>query len=276
MANEGKREWFIKLIDTRTKKFVNDDTGVFAVYTAGSPVLVQINKSDGTDVKQEVTDLADDHRTLTMVDGTLRFWTNRSVSAVDVSILTAGGRAYWLDGTTQSQHRVDVDPHQQNYVLIVGLNDRASATNIRKLGFQLKKGMVVNDVFVNVVGTFTGVSATDNIWNIGRSGQADGFLNGIALKATGLKIPTLDSSTGLVAAVQVRGTELIQYSTGGAAATQQGWITRVPYVAVTAVASNNLVARRTSTAVLVGTISAASNTLGKAYIYYSYTLLPMP
>ncbi len=276
MANEGKREWFIKLVDSRTKKFVNDDTGVFAVYTAGSPVLLQINNVAGADVKQAVTDLADDHRTVTMTDGTLRFWTDRTVSAVDISVLTAGGRAYWLDGNTQSQHRIDVDPHQQNYVLVVGLNDRASATNIRKLGFQLKKGMVVNDVFVNVVGAFTGVSATDNIWNIGRSGQVDGFMNGLAMKTTGLKIPALASTTGLVVAVEVRGTELVQYSTGGAAATQQGWITRVPYVAVTAVASNNLVARRTSTAVLVGTISAASNTAGKAYIYYSYTLLPMP
>ncbi len=276
MANEGKREWFIKLIDTRTKKFLNDDTGVFAVYTAGSPVLLQINNAAGADVKQEVTGLSDDHRTVVMTDGTLRFWTDRTVSAVDVSILTAGGRAYWLDGTTQSQHRVDVDPHTQNYVLVIGLNDRASATNIRKLGFQLKKGMIINDVYVNVVATFTGVSATDNIWNLGRSGQADAFIDGMALKATGLKIPTIGSSTGFVKAVQIRGSELRSFSGGLSVSNGGGWYSRIPYVAVTAVASNNLIARRTSTAVLVGTFSAASNTLGKAYIYYSYTLLPMP
>ncbi len=276
MANEGKREWFIKLIDTRTKKFLNDDTGVYQVYTAGSPLRLQINNAAGADISQESPNAGGDWTSAVMTDGTLHFWTARTVSAVDVSILTAGGRAYWLDGTTQSQHRVDVDPHRENYVLVAAVDNRASASNVKKIGFQLKKGMVVNDVFINVTSIFTGASqVSNNIFNVGRSGQADAFLNGIKLSTTGIKIPTLDSSTGLVVAVQVRGTELIRYSTGGAAATQQGWITRIPYVAVAATATNNLTLKLTATATIEtsGTVSALT---GKAYIYYAYTLLPMP
>lgn len=277
MANEGKREWNIKLIDTRTKRFVNDDTGKFEVYEAGVANRIQINNASGVDVVQQELTGGTDFKSATMTDGTLRFWTARSVSAVDVSILTAGGRSYWLDNQVQSQHRVDVDPHSQNYVLVVAIDNRLSATNVaKKLGFQLQKGMVIHEVYVNVTSIFTGASAlTNNIFNIGRSGQADAFLNGVFLTTTGLLIPVIASTTGLIVAVQKIGTELIDYSTGGAATTQEGWLARINYVAVAATATNNLTMNLTSTATIAtsGTISAQT---GKAYVYFAYSLLPMP
>ncbi len=274
MANEGKREWHIKLIDTRTKKFINDDTGVFQVYTAGSPVRLQINTAAGADVIQQNAALGGDIASATMTDGTLHFWTARTVSAVDISILTAGGRAYFLDGTTQSQHRVDVDPHQQDYVLVVGIDDKASASNVRKLGFQLKKGMVINDVLVNVVAVLTGSSAiSNNNWSLGRSGATQAFMRNQAFTTTGMKFPSINqSTTGLITSLQFRGSELLAFETG-VGVTAQGWAARIPYVAVTAVASNNLTLRRTSTATVTVTIGALS---GAAYVYYAYTLLPMP
>ncbi len=276
MANEGKREWFVKLIDTRTKKFLNDDTGVFQVYTAGVASRVQINNAAGADVIQQNATEGGDIASATMTDGTLRFWTNRTVSAVDVSILTAGGRAYFLDGLVQSNHRVDVDPHQTHYVLTVVLDDRASASNIRKLGFQLKKGMVVNDVLINVTAVLTGSSAiSNNNWQLGRSGDPNGFADHLAMTTTGMKLLQVISTTGLVATagIQVRGAEIQFISPGTDNVTNTGWAQRIPYVPVTAVASNNLTMRRTSTATLTVTIGALT---GKAYIYYAYTLLPMP
>jgi hypothetical protein len=274
VANEGKREWFIKLINTRTKRFVNDDTGVFQVYVAGAATRLQINNAAGADVSQSANDLGGDFTSVTMTDGTLRFWTNRTVSAVDVSILTAGGRAYFLDGITQSQHRVDVDPDRSDFVLTVAIDDKASASNIRKLGFQLKKGMVVNDVFINVTAVLTGSSAiSNNNWQFGRSGDPNGFIDKTPLTTTGLKTFNPLSITGLVKALQVRGADLLFISTGSDVTTNTGWAQRIPYVVDTATATNNLTMRRTSTATLTVTIGALS---GKGYIYYAYTLLPMP
>lgn len=274
MPNEGKREWNVKLIDTRTKQYLNDDTGVYQVYTAGAASRLQINNAAGADVSQSANNLGGDFTSVTMTDGTLRFWTARTVTAVDVSILTAGGRAFFLDGLKQSDHRVDVDPHQSNYVLTVAIDDKASASNVRKLGFQLKKGMVVNDVLINVTAVLTGSSAiSNNNWSLGRSGATIAFARNLKLTTTGMKLLASLSTTGLVKAAQVRGTELQLISTGTDAVTNTGWAQRIPYVAVTAVASNNLTLRRTSTATLTVTIGALS---GAAYVYYCYTLLPMP
>ena len=274
MANQGKREWFIKLVNSRTKKWINDDTGAFQVYTAGTPSRVQINDAAGADVSQDVPDLAGDFTAATLTDGTLRFWTARSVSTVDVSILTAGGRAYFLDGIKSSEHRVDVDPDAQNFVLVVALDDRASSTNIRKLGFTLAKGMVINDVLINVTGAFTGAALASCNYNLGRSGTVQSFWASAELSATGLKQQTVFSTTGLVILDQEYGSDLITFSTGGAAATQQGWIMRVPYVVATATATNRLTAQRLTAATLTGTIAKSTVTSGKAYVYYLYTLLP--
>jgi len=274
VANEGRREWFVKLIDTRTKQFLNDDTGVYQVYSAGAATRVTIFNGSGTDIVQQPTTEGGDFISATMTDGTLRFFTARTVSAVDVSILTAGGRAYWLDGLVQSNHRVDVDPHVQDYVLVVAIDDRGSATNVKRLGFRLQKGMVVNDVFVNVTAVFTGSSAiSNNNWSLGRSGATQAFIRRQAFTTTGLKFPGIVGATAIVSAIQQRGSELLKFATGSATATRNGWAARIPYVAVTSVVSNNLTLRRTSTATLTVTIGALS---GRAYVYYKYTLLPMP
>jgi hypothetical protein len=159
--------------------------------------------------------------------------------------------------------------------LTVAIDDKASASNIRKLGFQLKKGMVINDVFINVTAVLTGSSAiSNNNWQFGRSGDPNGFVDKTPLTTTGLKTFNPLSITGLVgASIQVRGADLLFISTGTDAVTNTGWAYRIPYVVDTATATNNLTMRRTSTATLTVTIAALS---GKGYIYYAYTLLPMP
>ena len=273
MSNLGKREWNIKLMDTRTKSFLNDDSGVYQVYAAGAATRLQINNAAGADISQSANNLGGDFTSVTMTDGTLKFWTARTVSSVDVSILTAGGRAFFLDGITQNQHRVDVDPSRTEYVLTVAVDDKASASNIRKLGFQLKKGMVVHDVFIKVTAVLTGSSAiSNNNWSFGRSGATIGFARNLALTTTGLKQLGTLSTTGLVKAAQVRGTELQLIATGTDAVTNTGWAQRIPYIAEAGTATNNLTMRRTSTATLTVTIGAL---VGKAYVYYCYSLIPL-
>src|SRR3970040_541198 len=129
MANVNLRHYFLKLVNTRTKRPLDDDSGDFQVYTAGAAARATIYNAAGTQLTQEVVGTSFISRDMT--DGTIEFYTDQSVSSVDVSILTAGGRAYFLKSLTPSQHRVDVDPEKENYTLVAAFNDKASSTPVR-------------------------------------------------------------------------------------------------------------------------------------------------
>lgn len=267
MINANRREFFIKLVNKRTGKVIDDDSGSFQVYTAGAAARATIYNAANTELTQEVVGTSFVSRT--MSNGTIRFFTDSSVSAVDVSILTAGGRAYFLKSLSASQHRVDVDPEKQEYVLVAAFNDKASCTTVRPLGFQLRKGMVINDVIVKVTAAFAGAAAASNGYNIGRSGDADGLLDLVQLSSVGFKVgrPVV-STTGVVTTTRY-GADLASFhasSTGGV-----DFYIKKSYLAATAVASNNLVVKRQTAATLTASFTGQA---GKAYIYYMYTLLP--
>lgn len=270
MAQVTLRHYFLKLVNTRTKKPLNDDSGDFQVYTAGAATRASIYDAAGTQLTQEVVGTSFISRDMT--DGTIEFYTQRSVSSVDISVLTAKGRAYFLKGITASQHRVDVDPERTEYTLVAAFNDKASCTTVRPIGFQLRKGMIVRDVIVKVTAAFAGAAAASNRYNVGRSGDADGFLDDVTLSSVGFKDsrPVL-STTGLVKSRL--GADLATYhasSTGGV-----DFYVRKSYIAATGVASNNLVVLRQTAATLTHSFTNTGvSGAGKAYIYYFYTLLP--
>ncbi len=266
----SRREYFLQLVNTRTKQPVNDDTGSYQVYTAGTPTRPSIYDAAGVQLTQEVIGTSFVSRTMT--NGQLHFYTDIAVSSVDVSVLTAGGRAYFLKSLTPSQHRIDVDPEKQEHVLVAAFNDKASCTTVRPIGFQLRKGMVVNDVFVKVTAAFAGAAAASNRYSVGRSGNALGFLNNITLSAVGFKkgSPTV-SSTGATQPKYGRDLANFVWSTTGLL----NAYARRAYIAATAVASNNLVVKRMTAATLTHSITNEGvSGAGKGYIYYSYTLLP--
>lgn len=271
MANSSFREWFIQLYDTTLAKPIDDDAGSFQVYTAGSPVRQAIYNAAGTALTQEVVGTSFISRTLS--NGIMRFFTAVSCSSLDVSVLTNGGRSYFLKALAPSQHRVDVDPTRRDFTLCAAFNDKASCTTVRPLGFRLKKGMLIKDVLIKTTAAFAGAAAASNRYSVGRSGAALGFLNNITLSAVGFKLadPSV-STTGVVVASRY-GAGLAQFhasSTGGV-----DFYVRKNYLAVTAVASNNLVVKRQTAATLTHSFTNTGvSGAGKAYIYYIYTLLP--
>ena len=271
MAIVNLRPFYVKLVNTRTKRPIDDDTGVFQVYTAGSAARATIYNAAGTQLTQEVVGSSFISRTLT--DGTLEFYTDRSVSSVDVTILTAGGRSYFLKSLSASQHRADVDPEQTEFTLVAAFNDRASCTTVRPLGFRLRRGMVIKDVMVKVTSAFAGAAAASNRYSVGRSGAATGFLNNITLSSVGFKQGNPDLSlTGAVVGSRY-GASLAEFhasSTGNV-----DYYIRKSYIAATATASNNLVVKRQTAATLTHSFTNTGvSGAGKGYIYYMYTLLP--
>lgn len=270
MANSTLRHYFLKLVNTRTKKPLNDDSGDFQVYTAGAATRATIYNAAGTRLTQEVVGTSFISRDMT--DGTIEFYTDRSVSSVDVSILTAKGRAYFLKGVTASQHRVDVDPERSDYMLVAAFNDKASCTTVRPLGFQLRKGMVVKDAIIKVTAAFAGAAAASNRYSVGKSGTPLGFLDNVTLSSTGFKDsrPVL-SGTGLVKSRL--GTLLSTYhasSTGNV-----DYYVRKSYIAPANSTTNNIVVKRQTAATLTHSFTNSGvSGGGRAYLYLMYQLLP--
>jgi hypothetical protein len=271
----NRREYFLQLVNTRTKRPIDDDSGDFQVYQPNTPVRQTIYNAAGTQLTQEVTATAGvTFVSRDMTDGQLHFFTNLSASSVDISILTAGGRAYFLQGITPSMHRVDVNPEKKEYQLVVAVNDKASSTLVRTLGLQLRKGMVVKDIVVRVTEAFAGALTANNNIDIGRSGDADGFADALRVSSVGFKYPVgIVSVTGL--GTQRHGADLVKvlgFSSTGTANVIDAYI-RLWYRAQTGVASNNLVIKRG--AALTASVTGTNAAEGKAYICYEYTLFPV-
>ena len=271
MAIVNLTPYFVKLVNTRTKRPIDDDTGVFQVYTAGAASRATIYNAAGTQLTQEVVGTSFISRTMT--DGTLEFYTARSVSSVDVTILTAGGRSYYLKGLTPSQHRADVNPESTEFTLVAAFNDKASCTTVRPLGFRLRRGMVIKDVFVKVTAAFAGAAAASNRYSVGRSGSALGFLNNITLSSVGFKQGAPSVSTTGVLTTMRYGSDLGKFHASSTALVD--FYVRKSYIAATATASNNLVVKRQTAATLTHSFTNTGvSGAGKGYIYYSYSLLP--
>jgi hypothetical protein len=268
MSNFNRTEWNIQLFDTLKGRPIDDDTGKFQVYQASTPVRQTIYNAAGTQLTQEVVGTSFISRTMT--DGRLRFFANATATALDISILTAQGRAYFLKGVQPSQHRVDVNPHVGTFTLVAAFNDKASCTTVRPLGFAMKKGMLIHDVRVKVAAAFAGAAAASNRYSFGRSGAALGFINQITLSATGFKNPAPTVSTTGVVLVNRYGSDLALFhasSTGGV-----DFYVRKNYIAPTA---TNLVCKRQTAATLTHSFTNTGvSGAGKAYVYYVYTLLP--
>lgn len=270
----ARREYFLQLVDTRTKKPIDDDAGVFQVYTAGAPTRPSIYSLAGAALTVEKLVTGRAFKSQTMTNGQIHFFTNVSVSSLDLSVQTNGGRAYFLKGVSPSQHRVDVDPEETEYKLVVAVNDKGSVTTVTPLGFKIKKGMLLKDLIIHLVTKFSGATTASNTIDFGYSGVPDAFYNGILLQQTATTIPiklltnnpqVVASSTGVLLSTKI-GVALGNFSTG-TAVTQVGFFYRKSFA--TGVTSKNLVMQAKG----AQDATVTTNT-GKAYVYYIYDLLP--
>lgn len=264
-ANASLKEFFLQLVNTRTKRPIDDDTGEYQVYVAGSPTRQTIYNASATALTQAVQFGSMVPRTMT--DGVINFYTQQSVTSVDISVLTAGGRSYFLKGISQSQKRIDVDPEEHKYTLVVGINDSASSTAQRNAGFTLRKGMIVEDVFVKVTTAYAGAVASNNRINIGVAGDSDAFAHLLSLSVTGYRQILVHSSTGKIFATQFAGVQLANWDTSSGQ-TVMGWFTRKRYFTP---AATQLTFSRG--AALTGTMTG-TNAAGKGYLFVSYLLDP--
>ena len=200
-TNSNYTEYHVQLFDTRTKKPIDDDTGLCNVLTASTAAEATIyTDNNGTSASNP----------LTITDGEIHFYTASSVTSVDLSILTATGFAVFVEGLTPSQHRVDVDPDRTKMnTLILPYSMNSACDALIDTGFNLIAGMKVKDVFIHTTTASTG----DGLY-VGVSGTTAGFLSVVSTVATGFKVhqsPVSDMETATVynvGSTQIRGSLL--------------------------------------------------------------------
>ena len=167
-------EYYVQLINARTKAALTDDTGVYNVLTTSTPAEATIYSDDqGTSASNPGT----------ITDGIIKFYTAVSVASVDVTFLTSDGYPGFIAGLTPSQHRFEVNTDDRtNLTLVLPFTIAASAVSAYSSGFALNALHVVKDIKVKV----TTAGGTSNILNVGHSASLSGLFNAV-LSATGLK-----------------------------------------------------------------------------------------
>lgn len=164
------REWWFALVDSQTGNSIDDDSGTLLVLTAGAPTAPTIYSDDkGTAVSNA------ERTPRTFSNGRVRFWTDRSVTSVDLSLMTAKGQAYFFEDVPYSQHRLMFDNSQRRHMLVLPFG--ASNNTEIDTGVDLPiANLLVTDVHMRV----TTVDATETLdWGLLSSetgGDADGFM----------------------------------------------------------------------------------------------------
>lgn len=232
-------EWYIQLVNGRLNKPIDDDSGVYNVLTQNDPAEITVYSDDsGTSGSNPGT----------MTNGVIRFWTASSVTAVDISVLTSNGHAFFLEDVTQSDHRVVVWPDQTEYTLVIPYTYSGASATVVDTGFDQLANMLVKDCFIHVVTAGTGF-----FLDIGNSTDTDGFADGAAASTTGYPVTLLEEA--LVSTSSLIGA-LLANATG------------------TNVRKLSVRANATSGANITYTNTSDSTVAGAGYIYLTYRRIP--
>ncbi len=234
------QEWRIQLVDGRTMKPIDDDSGIFNVLTEGSPVEATIySDSMGTAASNPGT----------MTDGVIRFWTLASVTALDISVVTAQAHSFFLESLSVSDAHITVWPENSGlYNMVIPYLVVGASEAVVDTGFDILAKMLIKDCYIHVTTAGTGA-----VLQIGTSTSAAGFANGVSAATTGFPLTLLEealtSTSSLIGA-------LLAYATG---------------------TGNRKLHRRanaTSGANITYTNTTSSSTAGSGYIYLTYQRIP--
>lgn len=273
MASNYK-QFYVQLFNTRTGLAIDDDSGLYCVMQAGVPLKQTAYSDDnGTSLTQPAT----------MTNGVIRFFVDSATTSVDLSICSSTGRAYFIEGLTESQHRRDVDPDLLDYTLVGSWailsahGDGVVSAVFAPQSGGLPAGLKIKDVYVHKTSAGVGVGA-GLLLDFGVSGDSDGFVDGMTCTATGYYMngPVLLTNTDvaagkIVALAQTRGLLLQEAGVGVDTATTagiKGFFTRKPYMISLVTTTNNLVFAITATSAL--TTVAGS----RGYVFYEYSIIP--
>lgn len=218
---------------------IADSTGVINILTENDPSEATIYSDlNGTSASNPMT----------FTNGRVRFYTATSVTALDITGLTAKGHAFFYESVTPSVHRIVIDPTRMIQKMVIPYQVVGASEAIVDTGFDILDNMLITDIELHVTTVGTGAAL-----DIGTSTDSDGFADGVSAATTGF--PTTLMEEALVSTSSLIGA-LLTVATG-------------PYVR-----KKHKRANATSGANIVYTNTTSSSTAGEGYIYLTYTRVP--
>jgi hypothetical protein len=236
----GFTEWYFQLFNTRTRKPIDDDSGICNVLTDGSPVEISLYTSGNGQTAAS--------NPITFTNGVINFWTADTVTSLDLTIQTASAHAVFAESVTLSDHRIDIDPDRMVQKLVIPYTFSGASEAIVDTGFDIFAAMLIKDIELDVFTAMTG-----GVLDIGTSTDTDGFLDGIAASTTGFPITALEEA--IVSTSALFGAYLAN-------------------ITGTYVRKKHVRANATSGANIVYTNTTSSSTAGNGYVYLTYDRLP--
>jgi len=172
------REWYFQLWDSQRKISIDDDTAQLLVLTANAPTAPSIySDANGTAVSNPV------RTPRTFSNGAVRFWTDMSVTNVDLSLVTSKGQSYFFEDVSYSTHRLDVDPFDREHILVVPFG-ASNATEV-DTGIDLPANLIIKDAFIKVSTTDSGKTIDLGILSSESGGAANGLVLATSVATSG-------------------------------------------------------------------------------------------
>ena len=170
------KEWFLQLKDFRNQRPIDDDSGFLGVYStsATAPDFVSIYDRFGTALSNPAT----------FTDGKLQFFTDKSITSVNLTVLTATGYAVFATAISSDEHSLYINRENRRQLLVFPFKFNSGGTVVDS-GFDLPANMLIDDAFVRV----TTVDATETIdvgfVNAVESGDENGLIAAASLANAG-------------------------------------------------------------------------------------------
>lgn len=257
-------EWRFHLLDASKNMNVmpgiDDDSGKIMILTEDTPDSPSVYTNAQGTALTETAGIA----VLTFTNGQVRFWTDQSVTALDISGITSDGRTFAMNSVTPSQQMIQVNPLNAHQLLVVpfGVSDNVETDT----GIDLPANCLItaDDIKLRV----TTVDATETV-DVGllsseSGGDANGFIAAGSVATAGF-VELLPQITG--------GTNIDYVSTnyiGALAATSIAGADAVATVG----GFTPKVYRTDGTAKSITYTGSAGSDTAAGYLYISFRKLP--
>ena len=178
MPNYAYAEWYFQLIDGRTKKPIDDDTGRYQVFKTDDPNEETIYSGRNTTTAMDQNGVTTDGESTLFSNGIIHFFTANTVTSVDITVQTDSGHAFWMPGVTTSDHRIVVWPEKTEQLLHIPWDGNVAAETYT--GFKMLSTMLVKDCWLRTV-----VGGTAILIDFGTSTDPNGILAAVSCSVTG-------------------------------------------------------------------------------------------
>ncbi len=256
-------KWSFQLVDvtqSHAQSAIDDDTGKIMVLTEDAPDSPVIYTDENGTTLTETGGIG----VLTLTNGRVTFYTAATVTAVDLTGITADGRAIGINSVSSSQGRILINPHRTYQTVAVPFGPNNNSEQDTGLDLPANCLMTAWDVALRV----TTLDATEDI-NVGilsseSGGDADGFI-AVAPVGTAGFVELIGQTTG--------GTTIDFTGVGYVGALLASKITGSDAVATNGGFSSKMY-RTDGTAKSISYTGSTGSDTAAGYVYLSWRRLP--